>query len=44
MAYMGMCHWTGYGFCLICPTQGIQFLGRLPYTKVILLQCTPVHQ
>ena len=21
MAYMGMCRWTGYGFCRLCPKQ-----------------------
>ena len=21
MAHMGMCHWTGYGFCPLCPKQ-----------------------
>ena len=23
MAYTGMCRWTGYGFCPLCPKQGI---------------------
>ena len=23
MAYTGMCRWTGYGFCLLCPKKGI---------------------
>ena len=23
MAYTEMCRWTGYGFCPICPEQGL---------------------
>ena len=36
MAYMGMCHWTGYGFWPHCPEQGIQFYARLSSINTIV--------
>ena len=30
MAYTGMCHWTGDGFCPLCPKQGIHIISCAP--------------
>ena len=44
MASMGMCHWTGYGFCPLCAEQGYIVWHKSVLNRVCnFLQVCPKH-